>query len=194
MALSPARRKVRSVVCNRSTRSARRRSRPAGEDIEDSPLTRKIVSTALVTAAALSLGGCLELQRASTHGYVIDREVVDELRPGVDNKQSVASALGNPTAASTFRDNVWYYIQQRQEKIAFLPEETTRQRVLQFTFDNEGYFEGLERYTLADAQAVAPRGDRTASRGREMGFFEQIFSNIGRFGAAGPGGMAGPGR
>jgi len=39
-------------------------------------------------------------------------------------------------------------------------------------------------YTMADAGEIKPRKDTTPTRGKKLGLFEQIFSNIGRFSTA----------
>ena len=124
-------------------------------------------------------------------GYIFDSEVLEELRPGVDDRLSVQSAMGNPSARSTFRENTWYYVNQVSRKRAFFNETIVGRTVVQINFDDEGYLDGVTRYTLADGNNVNPRNDKTPSRGRTLNFFQQVFSNIGRFNAGGAGGQPG---
>ena len=132
--------------------------------------------------------------RELVRGYVFDLQAVSELREGVDDRLSVVSSLGNPSAVSSYQDSTWYYLNQVTRQRAFFNETVVGRSVLQVNFDEEGYLVGTARYTLKDGNPVTPLSDKTPTRGKTENFFQQIFSNIGQFGAGGPGGVGGPGR
>lgn len=144
----------------------------------------------ILLACPLLLAGCAG--REQVRGYVFDDETVSNLREGVDDRLSVASAMGNPSAISSFQDNTWYYLNQVTRQRAFFKETVVGRTVVQVNFDEEGYLTGLTRYTLADGNTVTPRSDSTPVRGKTLNFFQQIFSNIGQFNSGGPGGVGGP--
>ena len=64
------------------------------------------------------------------------------------------------------------------------------QSVLAVDFDERGFVSGLRRYTLEDGRIIDPVSRETPTLGREFGFIEQLFGNIGRF--TGPPGAAQP--
>jgi len=136
-----------------------------------------------VTAAA-GLPGCAK--SVETRGYLMDESLVSEIRPGVDNRASVLAALGTPTVPGTFDDENWYYVTRTQESWAFFRPDVVDNQVLQVSFDQSGNVKEIARAGMEAAREISPVGDRTPTRGKELGFFEQIFSNIGRFSGPGP--------
>lgn len=120
-------------------------------------------------------------------GYIAEPNVVAAVRPGVDNKESVQSMLGSPSVSGTFDQNSWYYISKNSEKVAFFDDRVLNQNILVVHFNDKGYVKSIDHVTLAQAHSVQLVKETTPTRGRELGFFEQIFGNVGRFSSAGAG-------
>lgn len=118
-----------------------------------------------------------------TRGYVPDEVLLGELKPGVHDKNSVASLLGSPSSVGTFDSATWYYITRKTEQMAFFAETVTDQQVVAIDFDDKGVLTGLRRFTLADANDVQFVERVTPSRGKELTVLQQFFGNIGRFSA-----------
>ena len=152
---------------------------------------RKVIAT-MVLGVALAATTAACSTREVVRGYIVDEEIVGAIQPGVDNRQSVIGTLGTPTVESTFMGDTWYYVSSRTKQRAFFRERAIAQLILEIQFDDGGTVADIKRYTLADAHNINPRNDTTPTRGKELGFFEQIFGNIGRFSGApagpGPGG------
>lgn len=135
---------------------------------------------ALALAALLTLAvACAPMKE--TRGYVPDDVLLGELRPGVHDKNSVASLLGSPSSVATFDSATWYYITRKTEQLAFFAEEVVDQQVVAVDFDDEGVLTGMRRFTLDDANDVQLVERQTPSRGKELTLLQQIFGNIGRF-------------
>ena len=132
-----------------------------------------------VLAVGLLAAGCTTSQQI--RGFFVDEELFAAVTPGIDNINSVRRMLGNPSTAGTFDANVWYYVSTYTKKRSFLHEKANKHDVLAVHFDESGVVEEVTRYSLADTREISPRKDRTPTRGRKLGFFEQIFGNIGRF-------------
>lgn len=160
-------------------------------------------SAFLLSAAALGiavgLSGCAT--ETSQRGYVTDSKLVKQVRPGVDNENSVSDTLGRPTTVSNFDDSVWYYISMTEERRSFFRPEILEQQVFAVHFGDNGLVSEVETYTLADAMSVNPVNAETPTRGKELNLMQQLFGNIGRFsgrpgrrspGQGGPGGPGGP--
>ena len=132
------------------------------------------------------LAGCLVVAvgctpKVETHGYVFSEDRIEEVKPGIHTRADVAELLGSPSNVATFNDTTWYYVSKRVEKFAFFDPKVLDQQVVMVKFEDSGFVEGLVRYDLADGQVIEPVPRETVTRGKELGFFEQIFSNIGRF-------------
>ena len=135
---------------------------------------------ALTLAALLTLAAaCSPIKE--TRGYVPDDVLLGELRPGVHDKNSVASLLGSPSSVATFDSATWYYITRQTEQLAFFAEEVVDQQVVAVDFDDKGVLAGVRRFTLDDANEVQLVERHTPSRGKELTLLQQIFGNIGRF-------------
>ena len=137
----------------------------------------------LLFSAAILLGlgvaGCtIERQ---PRGFVFDKDISEGILAGLDNKTSVQEDMGNPSLVGTFDVNVWYYISELTRRRSFFKPQAIRRNILAVHFDQDGVVAETRRYTLADARQIKPRKDKTPTRGKKLGLFEQIFSNIGRF-------------
>ena len=114
-------------------------------------------------------------------GYIMDKKETAAVTPGFDNMSSVANLLGNPSMRGTFSEDVWYYINEHARRRSFFKASATERTIMAIHFDENGLVEEIKTITLADARKINPRNDKTPTRGRKLGFFEQIFGNVGRF-------------
>ncbi len=143
--------------------------------------------TLLATVAAgLALSGCARVQ--GHQGHVIDPTISQAITPGVDNKQSVAAAMGRPTFGGTFADDVWYYVSRDTRQFAFNSPKPVDQTVLKIRFDAAGNVTAVDRSGLEQVASIDPDGDKTPTLGRERGFFEDLFGNVGAVNSLGGGG------
>lgn len=159
-----------------------------GESLE----TMIVATRVLMGAAALALMVSACSPTTNVQGYVVDQRLVDAIRPGVDDHTSVKSMLGTPSITGNFDDKRWYYVSRTTEQLAFFKPEVLEQQVLVVNFDDKGYVQEVKKIGLADARAINPASGETPTRGRELGFWEQIFGNIGRFGGGGGAAAGGP--
>ncbi len=151
----------------------------------------KVLGLAAVLAAALAAGGCSSIRE--NRGYIQDPVLVAAVQPGIDNRQSVAATLGRPSFTSQFGDPTWYYVSSITGRRPFVAPTIKEHSVLAVTFDAQGNVVSTEQSGLEQVVYLDPDGAETPTLGRERGFFEDLFGNIGRVGAAGMGGAAGPG-
>lgn len=153
-------------------------------------MTSKTATLAL-SILLLATAGCTRIK--DVKGYVIDNELTQEIKPGVDNKQSVAKTLGNPSVLSDFNGNTWYYVSDRTSQLAFLWPKPAKHDVIKVDFDDKGNVTAIGRLGKDQLVSVNPAGGATPTRGREFGFWEQLVGSIGRFGAS-PAAQGGQGR
>lgn len=150
----------------------------------------RILGTGAVLAATLVAGGCTAIKEP--RGFIVDPTLVASVQPGVDNKQSVQTTLGQPSFESQFGEPTWYYVSSINNRRPFGQPRIGTHQVLAVQFDAAGNVAAVERSGLEKVAYLSPDGDRTPTVGRERGFFEDLFGNIGTVGAPGAGAGTGP--
>jgi outer membrane protein assembly factor BamE (lipoprotein component of BamABCDE complex) len=131
----------------------------------------------------VSLPACIPAQ-VENRGHVDALNRTKEIAEGVTTRDQVQAMLGTPSVKNNFGQEVWYYIRKQKEAVAFLEPTIKEQHVTRITFDETGVVKHLETKTLKDSQQVAIAEETTPSEGQELGFFEQMLGNVGRFNAA----------
>ncbi|WCT73144.1 outer membrane protein assembly factor BamE [Sphingomonas naphthae] len=138
-----------------------------------------------VALAALVLaGGCTRIR--DHKGYVVDSTLIDTVRPGVDNRDSVAKTLGNPTLRSQFDGGSdWYYLARDTRQLAFSNPRPVTQMLMTVKFDSTGNVTSVGKSGLERVASISPAGGKTPTLGRNRSFFQELFGNIGSVGASG---------
>lgn len=136
----------------------------------------------LMLAAALMAGGCAAIP--AQRGYLADQVLVDAVQPGIDNRTSVEATLGRPSFTSQFGDPVWYYVSSNTAEKPFNTPKITKHSVLAVQFDQAGNVRTINRSGIDDVVRLKPDSDSTPTLGRERGFFQDLFGNIGQVGGA----------
>jgi outer membrane protein assembly factor BamE (lipoprotein component of BamABCDE complex) len=150
----------------------------------------RLILAAGVLAAAVMTSGCTRIR---THqGYQVDNLLVDSIKPGIDNRESVELTLGHPTFSEQFGQGDWYYLSRDMRQLAFSNPKPVSQTVLRVSFDAAGNVAKVSRTGLETIQKVSPSGDKTPTLGRHRSLFQEIFGNIGAVGAGGATGGGGP--
>lgn len=143
-----------------------------------------------VALALLATGGCTRIR--AHQGYIADPTLITGIQPGVDNRESVEATLGRPSFVGQFDQADWYYVARDTEQFAFYQPKASAQSVLKVRFTPAGTVASVQTTGLEQIVDVSPMGDKTPTLGRERGFFEELFGNIGAVGTgAGPGGGGG---
>lgn len=145
--------------------------------------------SAILLAAALGATACVPVR--SHQGYVVDKELVDAIQPGVDNRDSVLRTLGRPTLTSQFNEGEWYYVSRNSANLGFQGVKPKDQETLRIRFDAAGNVASIDRTGRELIASVDPYGKTTPTLGRKRSFFDDLFGNIGTVGAPGTGGPSG---
>lgn len=142
---------------------------------------------AAVAVVALATG-CSSIP--GRNGFVADEILVQSVTPGIDNQTSVERTLGRPSFISQFGEPVWYYVASYTAQAPFTTPTIVDQTVLAIRFDERGNVISADRTGMEQVAKISPYGGKTPTLGRERGFLEDLFGNIGQVGAAGMGGGA----
>jgi outer membrane protein assembly factor BamE (lipoprotein component of BamABCDE complex) len=135
---------------------------------------------ALVLALAAALAACGA--RKDVRGNYLTQTQLAAISVGKTDRETVLRVLGPPSTEGTFDQQIWYYIGRHTESWAFLNPEILDQKVVAIYFNDKGVVEHLQQYGEADSRPVDIVERETPTSGNKMGFFEQVFSNLGVLG------------
>ncbi|MEO1224275.1 MAG: outer membrane protein assembly factor BamE [Pseudomonadota bacterium] len=136
----------------------------------------------IVMAAAIAVTACAAEVR--NRGNLVEDRRLEQIQVGTSTAGDVLRTFGSPTAVATFDDGIWYYIGSRVEYFAFFEPDVLERRVIRVQFDTlSGVVTDLQVRTLEDGMEFAFEESETPTLGRQMGVLEQLFGNIGQFGA-----------
>ena len=116
------------------------------------------------------------------HGNKPEPEVLAEIQPGVDDRDTVAELLGTPSSIATFDDRIWYYISKRTEQFAFFEPEVLDQQVVAILFDDEGVVREIRLLGQEDGREIELVEDETPTRGKSLTFVRQVLNTLGMLG------------
>ena len=120
-------------------------------------------------------------------GYRLDPGQLAKVEAGITSKDEVERLMGSPSSIATFQTDgdAWYYISSKTEHLAFLPKDVMQRNVIVVKFDIDDIVAEIKDYDKEDGRELEIVERTTPTGGRELGFFEQLFGNLGRFNAAG---------
>ena len=151
---------------------------------------RRMLSAGAIAAMLSALSACTAIQ--DHRGYLADTLLYNGIRAGIDNQRSVEGTLGRPTFTSQFGDPTWYYVSSTTGQRPFGSPRIQEQSVLAIRFDAGGNVAEVDRSGIDRVVYLSPDSEETPTLGRERGFLEDLFGNIGAVGAAGPAPQGGP--
>jgi outer membrane protein assembly factor BamE (lipoprotein component of BamABCDE complex) len=127
----------------------------------------------------LALGACAPITTYS--GFQAIESNPKDVKVAVDTKSTVRGKLGSPSATSTFDPNVWFYMNQVKERVAFRRPHVIARNVTAIAFDKDSeQVKSVDVYTLKDGKVIAYNGRETPTRGRELTILEQLLGTVGR--------------
>ena len=145
----------------------------------------KAFKIGLIATLAIAMAGCTSIRQS--RGYVVDALLVDAIQPGIDNQRSVEMTLGRPSFTSQYGTPTWYYVSSVTGQRAMSSPKIRSHSVLAVQFDAAGNVTSTDRTGIDRVTFLSPDGDETPTLGRERGFLEDLFGNIGTVGAPGAG-------
>ena len=120
--------------------------------------------------------------RVATRGNSADAERLAQIEPGRHGRVEVAEILGSPSSTAIFDNEIWYYISQRTETVAFFEPKVRERRVVVVAFDRQGKVSEIRTIGLEEGRRIEPVDRVTPTEGKKLTFFEQILGNFGNFG------------
>ncbi|MEM7752631.1 MAG: outer membrane protein assembly factor BamE [Pseudomonadota bacterium] len=135
-----------------------------------------------VLAALMFLSACAARLNDS-HGYVPDDALLNQIKLGVDTKDTVGRIIGRPGTQGIVDDRGWYYVKSDYERFLWRAPVETDREVVAVSFSDAGTVENVERFGLEEGRVIALSRRVTTSNTRGIGFLRQLFSNLGNLNA-----------
>jgi len=149
-----------------------------------------IAATAALLATSFVTSGCARIRYHQ--GYNGEQLLIDSVQPGIDNRASVQATLGRPTFTSQFTGQgetpVWYYVSRDTRQLAFSRPRPVAQTLIAIRFSADGNVAAINDLGMDQVASISPYGEETPTLGRNRGFFNELFGNIGRVGSTGESG------
>jgi outer membrane protein assembly factor BamE (lipoprotein component of BamABCDE complex) len=136
-----------------------------------------LLTVALMAVATLSLGGCGDtFTQVYQRGYIAPEGALEQVPLGASQEQ-VLIVLGTPSTVATVSGETFYYISQRAEqKLAFMPQNVTNQRVVAVYFDKNRRVARLANYGLKDGKVFDFVARTTPTSGTELNYVNYLFA------------------
>jgi len=140
-------------------------------------LSNSARAAAVLLALGMPLGGCIFTQTYQ-RGYVIPEGALEQVPIGATQEQ-VLIVLGTPSTVATVSGEVFYYISQRSEQTAFMPQQVVDQRVIAVYFDKQRRVQRVADYGLKDGKIFDFVRRTTPTGGQELSYLSYIFKIVG---------------
>jgi outer membrane protein assembly factor BamE (lipoprotein component of BamABCDE complex) len=142
----------------------------------------KALALVCILTGPLVLAGCGSFGETLQRGYVLPEGALEQIPIGATQEQ-VLIVLGTPSTVATVDGDAFYYISQKAERsAAFIPHETTDQRVIAVYFDKNRTVTRLANYGMKDGKVFDYLSQTTETGGERMNYLRGIFRNMKVFG------------
>jgi outer membrane protein assembly factor BamE (lipoprotein component of BamABCDE complex) len=131
---------------------------------------------AIGMALTTLLSGCL-FTESFQRGYVVPEGALEQIPLGASQEQ-VLIVLGTPSTVATLSGDVFYYISQRTERTAFMPQKEVDRRVVAVYFDKSRRVQRLADYGLRDGKVFDFVSRTTPTSGQELNYLQFLLRQI----------------
>jgi outer membrane protein assembly factor BamE (lipoprotein component of BamABCDE complex) len=137
----------------------------------------------LPISIALLLASCTQI--IDNRGHNDEDADMTQIVVGQTKDDDVKALLGSPTTQSSYGDQTWYYVTQKQEHSGVFPAQVQDQHVTAISFDKDHVVSDISEYKKEDGKPVEMVSKTTPTEGHNLTFMEQMLGNLGRFNAPG---------
>ena len=109
-------------------------------------------------------------------GYIVPEGALEQVPLGASQEQ-VLIVLGTPSTVATVSGEAFYYISQRSEqRMAFLKQNITNQRVIAVYFDRGRRVERIADYGMKDGKVFDFISRTTPTSGAELSYVNYMMA------------------
>jgi outer membrane protein assembly factor BamE (lipoprotein component of BamABCDE complex) len=143
-------------------------------DMKNSPVQ-------IAAIMALALAACSPT--VVTRGNLISETKFQQIQPKVSTRADVMQFWGPPTTASSFDQNIWYYIGETTSQKGIYAPEVEKRRMIRVKFDpaNNDTVTDVADLDPAEARDVQLVGRQTPVAGKDYTVMQQFIGNLGKY-------------
>lgn len=141
--------------------------------------TKRTVRLALFLFLSVFLVSCAE--EIENRGYVTKFSDFSKLNTGKSTKMDVIEALGSPTTTSDIGGENWIYLGVEETKETFFDPEIKSYDAYILSFNKNGVLNEVKKKDKSSLKEMAVAKEYTETGGNEVGFFQQLLGNLGKF-------------
>lgn len=131
--------------------------------------------------ALLALTACTPFNR--NHGYIPREDEIAAIAVGLDTRETVATAIGTPTAGGVLSQSGYYYVRSQFRHYGPLAPQEVSREILAINFSDAGTVSNISRYGLNDGRVVVLSRRVTTDNVRDTTLIRQLMGNFGRLNA-----------
>ena len=136
-----------------------------------------ILKRCVALVALAVLAGCAAEFR--NHGYAPSDSELAGIVVGRDTRESVAEAIGPPTAEGLRQQGAWYYVESRFRHFAWQAPKEIEREVVAISFGRNGRVSNIERFGLEDGRIVTLSRRVTKVPGaKKRPYLQRIFGSF----------------
>ena len=113
-------------------------------------------------------------------GKPLDPADLNQIKVARHTKADVQRVLGSPTLIDKFNPDAWFYLYRLTSTTAFFKPEEKTMKIVAVNFDKSGIVREVKKFGEQGTRDIAIVSRETPTRGRDVGYLEQIFGNFGR--------------
>jgi outer membrane protein assembly factor BamE (lipoprotein component of BamABCDE complex) len=137
---------------------------------------RASAAVLLVFALGFAVAACSNLTQVYRRGYIVPEGALEQVPLGASQEQ-VLIVLGTPSTVATVSGEAFYYISQRSEqRMAFLKQHVTNQRVIAVYFDRNRRVERIADYGMKDGRVFDFVSRTTPTTGVELSYVNYMMA------------------
>ncbi len=136
----------------------------------------------LVAVTVGTLAACSAVYR--NHGYTPTPDELNEIKVGVDTRDSVIEAVGAPSSGGVLDESGLYYVATRMRHYGPRAPQIVSRELVAISFNQSGTVKNVERFGLEDGRVIALQRRVTTSSVESSTFLRQLLGNLGNFNPA----------
>lgn len=136
-----------------------------------------LLGSLMVLGLVMILSACQPIYQ--NHGYVPTDAELDLVEVGRDTQETVAAAVGRPSAQGLLNDVGWFYVKSSYQTRGPLQRQEIDRQVVVISFDDKGVVSNVERFGQEKGRVVTVSRRVTTSNVAGRSFLNQLFGNIG---------------
>lgn len=143
---------------------------------------KAVLRVAAIVTVSATVVACTTIYR--NHGYTPTEEDLAQVSVGVDTRDTVAEAIGIPSASGVLNEGGYYYVSSRIRHYGAREPKVVSRELVAISFSDAGTVQNIERYGLEDGRVITLNRRVTESNVQNNTFLRQLIGNLGNFNAS----------